>query len=784
MKDREALYQAVVENMRGAYAFCEILKDSSGRAVDYRFLEVNASFARAVPLAREDIIGNTASNILPGIQNDSIDWIGIYDRLAQAGNGTVTEFEGFSQLLDRWFSVWAISPQKGYFALIFNEISHLKQVQNEASLAHKIIESSPNVLFKWRAEARRPVDYVTENVSQFGYRSAEFLEGKIHFVDIIHPDDLERVREEVRKHVDAGIDRFKQKYRVFDKDGHVRWIDDWTIVVRDEHGKITHHHGIIADITESVLAENNLKKNEETFRNIIENMQDVYYRGDLEGNLVMASPSALKLLGYDNLEEILGKNIAQTFYANPEQRHELLGILQEHGEVTNYEVPLRRKDGKVITVITSSHFCYDKQGNLDGIEGIFSDITERKKSEEELLRAKQETERMALEAQIANRAKSEFLANMSHEIRTPMNGVLGMSGLLLDTDLTPEQQEYTEAIRGSAESLLDIINSILDFSKIESGKLELEGVEFLLRPTLDEMIDLLSLRAQEKKVVLVSRVDPGIPPMLRGDMGRIRQVLTNLMDNAIKFSPGGNVTLQVSMVKQENKNVLLKFEVKDNGIGIAPDKLETLFDPFVQADTSTTRKFGGTGLGLAISKQLCELMGGKIGVESQVGEGALFWITVPLEVVAMESIETPSVTETQTAAVVIESPEAVRGGRILLVEDNAINQKLALRLLSKMGYRADIAANGLEALLALKNIPYDLVLMDIQMPVMDGMEASTEIRKSERGKPGVPIIAITASAMKGDREKCLQAGMNDYISKPIQATRLARVVNRWIGKKV
>jgi len=477
-----------------------------------------------------------------------------------------------------------------------------------------------------------------------------------------------------------------------------------------------------------------------------------------------ADPLLLNFVAPNHMPETLDCSLALT----PSGHFEIIGVAAP-GSVGDSEVTWLQLNNS-LTTLSRENARKSKQLELQNSELV--------RTAEELRQANQALTEARAAALDAVQAKSDFLSHMSHEIRTPMNGVIGMVQLLFETSLSEEQQSYAELAQASGRTLLALIDDILDLAKIEAGKMTIESLDFDLRRTVDEFSGIWRIQASAKELTFRSRVTTETPRFVRGDPNRLRQVLNNLVSNAVKFTPRGDVALHVERVGEEDGKATVRFAVTDTGIGIPPDRAAALFSPFVQAEVSTTRKYGGTGLGLAISKQLVEMMGGRIGIESREGEGSTFWFTA-----VFETRPAPASASAEAAPARLRKPAAVPAGgehqaRILVADDNATNQAVLLAQLRKLGYRADAAANGAEALEALRRGAYGLVLMDCEMPVMDGYEATRRVRAS--GDRRLPIIAVTASVMPSDRARCMSEGMNDFLAKPVDMRCLAEMLAKWL----
>ncbi len=765
-----------------------------------------------------------------------------------------------------------------------------------------ILENSSDVLVLVDENDR--VQYASPSITKiYGYLNQEVIQKNSYA--FIHPLDYEQFRNQVAISLRNLEPNGVYTVRILHKNGKAIWSDLVTHRLFDDQGRCVRGIYNIRDVSERVLHEGNLKKSQKLLESISRNIKEGLYRSTPRNGLIYVNDAFRDMFGYQ--DEPIALINSNSLYENPEERERLLKIVMHQGFFQNEEVVFKRLDNSTFTAQISSFKTEEENGEVY-FDGVIRDITAQKQTEVVILEAKEAAER-------ANKLKAEFLASVSHEVRTPLNGVIGMTSLLKHTELTEEQRDYVDTIKKSSDHLLSIINDILDFSKIESGYLLTENHPFELSVVLEETLDLFAAKSYEKNIELIMDINENVHEYFVGDATRLRQILVNLIGNALKFTERGEIITKVSLApdnpyKNKDQRIKLLFSVSDTGIGIKKDDLEKLFKPFSQVDSSNTRRYGGTGLGLVISEKLVVAMGGEIDVKSEYGFGSTFTFTIELEdhqqmskreidysklngltalvvddnqtnlkiverilsqkgmhvisttdpvkglntlseggikidlaivdmqmpemdgltfgeqirkttsfkhlpIILFSSIgdfnslsrnnqhifngvltkpaksgvilskvmqvlykETPLKHSLQEAQQLTEAFAIQYPSRILIAEDNLINQKLIIKLLEKMGYQPDVVANGLEVLESVNIKPYDLIFMDVQMPEMDGLEATRHLNKKRMlHKPN--IVAMTANALSGDRENCLDAGMQDYVSKPVKIDEIQKMIIRW-----
>lgn len=914
--DRKSLFSTVLESVSTGIAILKSIRNKKNEIVDFQNVEKNSAALKIIGRKREDIIGKSLLEEHPGHKEDGL--FDMYIKVVETGQPL--EFEHFynHEEICGWFKVKVVKADDG-IVLTFDNIDKYKSaveaLKKSEDKYRNLADNQPIAVTRFNIETNKYEFVNREFVRQTGYEMEDFDRlTPDELRHIIHPDDADKVIEEYKK---WKIDNFKTNlrvdYRIINKAGQVVWLDTFLYAEYSNNGDIQCINQLCIDVTEIRKKEEEHRRTQERYNLAITAIKDGIWDWDMTIDDIFLSKAFLDIIGYTK-EEIPDFRKFWESEVHPDDREALYKDLHNHIEgktdvFTNLH-RIKHKNGDWIWVESKGKCFRDDKGKAYRFLGTLTDISERKKTEEEIINARKEAEN-------ALKTKAEFLATMSHEIRTPMNAVIGMSGLLMETELTEEQREFADTIRLSGDHLLTIINDILDFSKIESERLTLEEQPFELSACVEDVYDLMGPRALAKRLDLLYQIDSQIPHIIVGDITRLRQILGNLVSNAIKFTDFGEVFTSVDLVKREGEELTLSFSVKDTGIGIHDEKKKKIFEAFSQADSSTTRRYGGTGLGLAISKKLVEMMHGEIGVDSEFGKGSTFHFTIQVKASkqqitklyqsghipeiknkrilivddnktnrnilcqqakswgmiseayetgteALEVLKTDRIfdlaildmlmpdmdglelgkrikemkereglpmimltsvgnlkeykdpadnifaeyiskpikkNELFNVLVKVLTNSAISFGRehaetkldkklaeklplkILVAEDNLINQKLAVRLLQQMGYSADVASNGLEVLEALNRQHYEIVFMDIQMPEMDGLEATKHILKNRKLELRPKIIAMTANVMQGDREICLEAGMNDYIGKPILIEEVQKALIKW-GKEI
>jgi len=637
---------------------------------------------------------------------------------------------------------------------------------NSDELYHSLVDRLPIHVTRIDLDGR--ITFANETFCQLVGRTADELIGRTDY-DFSPPQLAAKYQLDNQQVARSG-----QALHAIEENrlgGRLSYYEVWKLPVYNPAGEVVEIQAVFWDVTEREENRAALARERDLLRTLMDSLPDLIYVKDADGRYLTVNRSLRRLWGNPPLESVVGKTVFEFARADLARHYHQDDqyVLETGRAIVDSEERVVTSSGETRTYSTTKVPLSDAQGQVIGLVGIDRDITRRKQFEEDLRQARQA-------ADSANRAKSDFLANMSHEIRTPLNAVIGMTDLLLAAELGGQHHEYLEIIRDAGESLMVVINDILDFSKIEAGHLQLEVRDFHLPEVVHNATRALQLRARHRKLDLNCQIEASVPEWIRGDSVRIRQVLTNLIGNAIKFTDEGEVAVRVSRVLRDTGEPALQFSVRDTGIGIPADKLDHVFKAFAQADASTTRRYGGTGLGLAICTRLVKAMGGHFQVQSTVGKGSDFTFQIPLVAGSASVPEEPRPTPPPAMAL-IQAQAA--GMNILLAEDSRMNQVLAIGILERGGHSVTVANNGREAIQAFRSRSFDLVLMDIQMPEVDGLQATEAIRDHERATGGhVPIIAMTAHALTGDRERCLAAGMDGDLSKPIRLNDLIGLIRR------
>lgn len=677
------------------------------------------------------------------------------------------------------------------------DITARKLAEEALKMERDLFSSGPVITIEWEISQNWPIRYISKNVTAIlGYTPEEMMDISFLYTNLLHPDDLDKCLKEVIDNIQKHIDTYEQSYRLRLKDGSYRWFYDFTRVIRDKNANAVSIHGYLFDQTQLKIAQEELKSNEKLLNLFFQqSMYGFFFMmldEPIEWNDSVDKEKALDYV-FDHQrvtkindamlsqygakrEDFLGFTPRDFFAHNIKEGREVWRGLFDRG-TWHIDTNEQKLDGTDM-VINGDYTClYDDQNRITGHFGVQREVTEEIRDKKALKEAKEQAEK-------ANIAKSEFLANMSHEIRTPMNAILGLSELIMDTNLDDKQKDYLYKINGSSKMLLGIINDILDYSKIEANKLELEHKEFNLGNVLSQLKVLFMQNATGKGLELLFELKNSVPKMIVGDELRINQVLVNLLSNALKFTAKGSVTVSIELKKKEEFGAVIGFSVSDTGFGIKNEQISNLFTPFSQADNSITRKYGGTGLGLSISTKLVEAMGGKLSANSKLGIGSTFSFDIKAGIRSWEENDLKISDDlNKTISNKAHNYPDLNHLNILLVEDNEINQEIALAILGRVKINAVVANNGKEAVSIFLSKPnfFNIILMDLQMPVMSGYEAATIIREHDKK---IPIIALTAAAMVEDREKVLKVGMNDHLAKPIDSDEMLQAVAKWCAVSI
>jgi PAS domain S-box-containing protein len=784
----ERLDAAITNSQQGFYMLRALVQNH--QVTDFEIAEVNRAGIAMLGGTAESLIGQRLSQVKPHVMQN-----GFFERLVQ----TYTQAEAthmsttadFDIFLPRWCHI-NISPLSDGVLVAVTDITEQKIAEQELKRSHELLEhlnaNLPGVIYRFKrdTDGEYSFPYMSDGIMQYGISPASGMLDAERLLNMIHPDDTARMFASFESSARL-LTPWEQEFRICHGQNQVNWIEARSIPRRQPDGSVL-WDGVMIDITERKHAQEELeqsKKRQQLMALALSNSANAVILADATAKdipIIYVNEAFTDITGYTQ-QEVLGRNCR--FLQGKDRNQAGLEQLREAiatGKSCRVLLRNYRKDGMLFWNDLSFAPIYNRHKDLTHFVGVINNVTELKNAQEmlevannELWRKNAMVEAAFEAAEQAARSKRDFLANMSHEIRTPMNGILGTVELLRDTPLSSQQQEWMRILQQTGESLMVIINDILDFSKIESGKLQLFETPFNPVELVKDVSALMAGSIGQKQLTLRTRSAKGLPAIIRGDRERIRQILTNYLGNAIKFTAEGTITLSIERDAEQSTNdqTYLRFAVRDQGIGISEEQQGYIFNQFTQADSSTNREYGGTGLGLAICKELAQLMGGEVGVESTPGKGATFWFGARF----YHGDDTGQSRRKRSTA---QASAQLAGKRVLLVEDNPVNQLVTRTMLTDMGLTVETAVNGKEACAMATAQTYNLIIMDVQMPQMNGLEATRRIRAHEQKQslPPVPIVAFTANVLESYREECREAGMDDYLPKPLRKQDLIAMLGK------